>query len=474
MMPEMEMVKDAALKYDKPTLGRMAQMGQLSPTIAVMAGMMRDRIVQSEMKPPAPPTVAEEVMQPMGQRMGLGAIAPGAEMQGQPQQPPQGGLSQIPVPEQMFDRPEMANGGIVAFQGGGGTFSSALAGEMSVDPRYLRGLQAARGARMPRKELVDLMTLAELQEFNRSGAIPERLAGQVQGRAIEGVRQFGGDMYDSQPSAAAPAMVPSQDLAAETAKLTRQAQGTGVPGGIPSALPEPAPTPKRQPIVQTQPATQEAASTGFGSILSQIQGVMPQSKAYEGLESEVLKDREARAEDKKQAGWLRLAEAGLGIMGGESPYFAVNVGKGAAGALKGYAEDLREQKKLDREDRKILADIEQARRAEAAGNIKLAADLNSRALDRMSQEQQNNIRVEATLKAAMMQASKPSAQVEIIERMMQDPKFKEAAIDFARAQAEAKDPEKAAMAALINQAIAGGKPVDISNLIKQYPIQPTR
>jgi hypothetical protein len=366
----------------------------------------------------------------------------------------------------MFDRPEMANGGIVAFQAGGGPSFSSFMGE------GMRG--AVRGERMPRKELVDLMTLSELQEFNRSGAIPERLAAQVQGRVVGSIPPFGRDTYDSQPPTAAPTMVPPQDLAAETAKLTRQAQGTGVPGGIPSALPEPAPTPKRQPIVQTQPATQEAASTGFGSILSQIQGAMPQSKAYEGLESEVTEDRKTRAEDKKQAGWLRLAEAGLGIMGGESPYFAVNVGKGAAGALKGYAEDLREQKKLDREDRKILADIEQARRAEAAGNIKLAADLNSRALDRMSQEQQNNIRVEATLKAAMMQASKPSAQVEIIERMMQDPKFKEAAIDFARAQAEAKDPEKAAMAALINQAIAGGKPVDISNLIKQYPIQPTR
>jgi hypothetical protein len=79
-MPEMEAVKDAALKYDKPTLARLAQSGQLSPTLAVMAGMMRDRIVQSEMKPPSPPTVAEEVMQPMGQRMGLAAAA-------QPQQP---------------------------------------------------------------------------------------------------------------------------------------------------------------------------------------------------------------------------------------------------------------------------------------------------------------------------------------------------------------------------------------------------
>ena len=122
-MMEMEQVKSAALKYDKPTLARLVQTGQLSPTIAVMAGMMRDRIVQSEMKPPSPPTVAQEVMQPMGQRMGLAAAA-------QPQAPqrPQGqGLDQVPVPENMFDERRMAGGGIVAFQAGG---QSRMAGAL--------------------------------------------------------------------------------------------------------------------------------------------------------------------------------------------------------------------------------------------------------------------------------------------------------------------------------------------------------
>jgi hypothetical protein len=152
---EMEQVKDAALKYDKPTLARLAQSGQLSPTIAVMAGMMRDRIVQSEMKPPEPATVAEEVMQPMGQRMGLGAIAPGGQAQAlqqmppqMPQQPqPQGqGLDQVPVPPQMFERQGMASGGIVAFQAGGGTpppsFANMYSG-LDTDIDALRGVLGA-------------------------------------------------------------------------------------------------------------------------------------------------------------------------------------------------------------------------------------------------------------------------------------------------------------------------------------------
>jgi hypothetical protein len=125
-MPEMEAVKDAALKYDKPTLARLAQSGQLSPTLAVMAGMMRDRIVQSEMKPPSPPTVAEEVMQPMGQRMGLAAAA-----QAPQQTQPQGqGLDQVPVPQEMFERQGMASGGIVAFQAGGGARNPRLIGAL--------------------------------------------------------------------------------------------------------------------------------------------------------------------------------------------------------------------------------------------------------------------------------------------------------------------------------------------------------
>jgi hypothetical protein len=163
-MPEMEAVKDAALKYDKPTLARLAQSGQLSPTLAVMAGMMRDRIVQSEMKPPSPPTVAEEVMQPMGQRMGLGAIAPGGQPQA-PQQPqqaqPQGqGLDQVPVPPQMFERQGMASGGIVAFQAGGQP--SSFAGMYSGLDADLTALAAARKAYMG-----DMPTESEEERRNR-------------------------------------------------------------------------------------------------------------------------------------------------------------------------------------------------------------------------------------------------------------------------------------------------------------------
>jgi hypothetical protein len=120
-MPEMEAVKDAALKYDKPTLGRMAQLGQISATLAVMAGMMRDRIVQSEMKPPTK-TVAQEVLP--ADSMGMEGFSDPTAVQ-QPVMRRAGGLTQIPVRDNMY---EMAGGGIVAFQAGGASQAPTFSG----------------------------------------------------------------------------------------------------------------------------------------------------------------------------------------------------------------------------------------------------------------------------------------------------------------------------------------------------------
>jgi hypothetical protein len=471
-MPEMEAVKDAALKYDKPTLGRLAQMGQLSPTIAVMAGMMRDRIVQSEMKPPSPPTVAEEVMQPMGQRMGLAAAAQA------PQQPrPQGqGVDQVPVPQQMFERQGMANGGIVAFQAGGQSSLQDVLKQMSMqeleyynrtgrlpekyrmmvpgaEPTFTKALQdqgvptSSIGAPMaPTPSTTPRLTFGEAAPF--VGVGPEQVD------PFSGTQTYRDDRIQTDPSDISRDRNPSPAMlkqAAEEEIKKAQERKAAAPAA-------PKPTGEAKP-----------QGTSFDSILSEIQGQMPQGEAYGTLEREVLKDRESRAQEKKDAGWLRLAEAGLNIAGGESPYFAVNVGKGAAAALKGYAEDLKDQKKLNREDRKVLADIEQARRAEKAGNIKLASERYEKALDRTSAEKRSMLQLDATLRATAMQVSKPSAQVELIREMIKDSKTKEMVIQLEREKAAAKDP----FADVLRQALAGGGGSNVGaqlgELMKKYP-----
>lgn len=62
----------------------------------------------------------------------------------------------------------------------------------------------------------------------------------------------------------------------------------------------------------------------------------------------------------EQQGWMRALEAGLGMMGGTSPYALTNIGKGAESAVKGYGEDVKEQRK--KEGAALQTAAEQARR----------------------------------------------------------------------------------------------------------------
>ena len=86
---------------------------------------------------------------------------------------------------------------------------------------------------------------------------------------------------------------------------------------------------------------------------------------YAEYKQAIAKQAEQEGEDKKQAGWMRALEAGLGIMGGESPYALTNIGKGAQAAIKGYGEDVKEFRKAAKERDRALADV-----AAAENNLK--------------------------------------------------------------------------------------------------------
>ena len=110
-IPGIHEIQTLATKYSKTQLQKMAQMGLIDSTKAVMAGMMIDRISKQNMAPPAT-TVAED------------ALAPPPPQEA-PQGPPQMGPGGAP-PEQsagiaalQSNIPEMAGGGIVAFADGG-------------------------------------------------------------------------------------------------------------------------------------------------------------------------------------------------------------------------------------------------------------------------------------------------------------------------------------------------------------------
>lgn len=127
MIRDISEIQTLATKYSKPQLARMAQMGLIDPTKAVMAGMMIDRITKSNMQAPQQ-TVAQEALTPMPTQ---GAMAPQmspAMQQPMPQAPvapagigalptqpePNAGVSALPS-----GITNMAEGGIVAFAGEG-------------------------------------------------------------------------------------------------------------------------------------------------------------------------------------------------------------------------------------------------------------------------------------------------------------------------------------------------------------------
>jgi hypothetical protein len=96
--------------------------------------------------------------------------------------------------------------------------------------------------------------------------------------------------------------------------------------------------------------------------------------------------------------------AGLNVAAGTSPFALVNLGKGLSEGLKNYADELKDQKKLDREDKKLLADIEKARRDEKRGNVTAALGSYEKALDRLSAEDRQRIAAETSERVARIGA----------------------------------------------------------------------
>lgn len=82
---------------------------------------------------------------------------------------------------------------------------------------------------------------------------------------------------------------------------------------------------------------------------------------YSKYEKMLMDEREAAKGAREEAKWSRMLEAGLGILGGESPYAMVNIGKGATPGLKGYGEDIKALRAEERGRVKDLLGIEEKR-----------------------------------------------------------------------------------------------------------------
>jgi hypothetical protein len=476
--------KDIAMEYggNKQKIEQAAKMGLIDPTSAVMAGMFIDRMRNAQQEEMAPEqTVAQETFPRMA---GLGATPQAAQMaQMAPQMPQQmpteAGVAALPLSEDTFTA---AGGGMIAFDDGGPVARFSTAGVVGGLPAlqgssggYQLGIKALMAANPG-------MTLAQATRLllGPAGAVatgglmatqalmatdkgvgqdaamgsgydygPEIMAGgqpdipvEVTGPRGESLllpRQQAMDpvtnkYVDVPPSARSPGLAGVLDK--NTAPVAPVAKPTTAPAA-PTAAPVAAP-PETDALVKT--ATQ---ADDFASILSEIQGAMPEGKALEGFEKDIMADREARKAEKSQAGYMSLAIAGLNVAAGTSPFALVNLGKGLAEGLKNYADELKGQKKLDREDRKMLADINKARRDEARGNVTAARASYEKVLDRLNATDRQEIAAKASRYAA----------------------------DATRYAADIRDP----MAMFKAMGKLGVKDIDIAKAMKTYTgLEPTR
>ena len=445
-----------AAKYggDKRKIGEAARMGLVNPTVAVMAGMFIDRMRNAAIKEQQPTTtVAQDTFTPPVQmaQAGLGATP---QAQAAPQMPTQmaaapaqtatlaeGGLTALPVDDDMFPD-EYAGGGVVAFQNEGFVDPIFSAPDMG-DP-YARERTPSQ-YEMFTKEL----TLPELQEYYRSGKVPDRLAGQEpSGLGSRGIPLFGGytgyDLPKAPSKSKDEAVKPAAAAAAPAARSQGAEESKGEGRGASKAA---------------------AAPTDYAEYLKSLKtkfGVSdePDAKAREALD----KYKEKLNKDLSKAGALGLVSAGLGIAGGKSRHALQNL-QGAIPAIDQYSramDKIREGEKgiLDSEARR-----EQAADARRRGDMATAISLEKDARDFALRER--------TAAAQIAQANRMGAEAEVIDRYAKSKgiSFDQAAVEIAQMRGEARDPVKAAIAEKFKAGKSTGRnDADImKDLRKSYP-----
>jgi hypothetical protein len=89
----------------------------------------------------------------------------------------------------------------------------------------------------------------------------------------------------------------------------------------------------------------------------------PESKERAAIR-DYLEGQARKTTDVRTDAWTRALEAGLGILGGESPYALTNIGKGSQAAVKGFAEDVKERRKQNLADMQLKLQLDEAGRKE--------------------------------------------------------------------------------------------------------------
>ncbi len=383
--------EDIAKDYggNKQKIAQAMQMGVVDPTAGVLAGMFIDRMRAAQMQEQAPQaTVAQQVMggapaqAPLAQAGGLGATAPAsppmAPQGGAPMAPPPmeaappmqapppgmaaggvfeapymagGGLSELPLPDTMFDEDRnggYAGGGIVAFAGGDEVVAPGAYGQIIEDTAldFLPGLQITSRKRDPAKnaQVGGVAGSYHLTGDARDFVPPEGMGMNELAKSLKA--KFGGNFdvinegdhvhVEPGPKAGARTTLPERDV--NTAK-------------------------------------------GFGLSFGDIEEMINRRYAPSAEEQEAMDALRARAKEmaspeyyekeRKDSMWETLATIGFNMASSKSPYLLQAVGEAAAAALPGARADKKERKALKDKALNLMVELGAKDRRDAMEKFKM-------------------------------------------------------------------------------------------------------
>ena len=397
----------------------MAQMGEISPLDAVMAGMMIDRIVLSANKPPES-TVADDVFAPKTQVAGVapgnavpgngGQEAPGGARQEiaarmhMPQlaQAPQsaaaiskahGGLMSIPRPGEKYNQDNFATGGIVAFQQGG----------MPRDPTD--------------EELAEFQAEAEQARGANTRPIFEQPAYRQNQGPSGGLPQI----MDSPEAAAAPAVATPLAVVKAREKIGET---------------KPAAGPLAAMMQQEAPASDEFAQQG-ADLMKLPTRTPTNTTGLIDTPEEIAKDREDILNS-------TIGYAGAEIMAGKSQFAMTNIGEALSKGFSAYAQQIEAHKKTTKDDIKDLAAIKRGEQALEQGDYKVAMDVYNTQLTNKKSLEVAEMQVKGHLDAARIGAAsrrldKNITPFEVYANPNSTPEEKTAALEFANIGKDKRD-----------------------------------
>lgn len=397
------------------------------PAYLIVSEMTRrKRMRENAPKQEPQTTVAEDLM-------GGGIRAMQPQM---PQQMPgaaQAMASQMPMPQQMPQQPQapqmMAGGGLVAFEQGGPVRAQA---GLFVDPTMSDTFELSMPTPTqytPTKEELERMTLAELQEYYRTGVAPDR-------------RTPPPPVSDVYPDESMRSRV--TDMSAPTTAGAAGAAGaTGVAPPKTAGMAGPGEEAMR---IARELASAQAPTYNREAGIAALREALPDTASQ--AMADYIRKQEGQMEGQRKSNLnMALMQAGLGMMGSRATSGIQGIAEGGLEGLKAYRSGLAELQKGEQQIELARMKMAEAKDARERGLYDLSLKEEATAMDLFKQGQDAKYRAGSILAAVDAGRQRAAGRT----------------ADTTPSPAEIDKAEEMAKRHLTDVAIGSKKPLDINS-----------